>query len=588
MKHKTIFTTFFSVFLILILISIGASAIYSISSFNDFIFDIEKDELIEKTEILKSLFPVEEPLNGDKVVSFTQSGKGRLTRITVIDIDGTVVSDSIKDPQLMNNHKNRPEIISCIDGNPRVVERYSDTLSQRMIYYALPVERDGGVYAFIRTAISVEQFNHKVKVVYITIIIISIVIILLSGAICYIFAMKFSETINSIKRVARYYSKGQFNYTLAEDGTREIVSLSKSINNMGELLKKRIFTISKQKNRYKSMLESMTEPVIRLDKYFIIEEMNSSAESLFNRQKLNVKGMSLLELTMNTDLYDFAEKTLHGDVLQEEMINIGKELEYTLQVHGSVLYDANKKKLGVLLVMNDMTELVRLEVMRKEFVANVSHELRTPITTIQGYVETLMNNKVNEDQLDKFLGIINNNTVRINNIIDDLLVLAGLEKGNSSFKIEHFPVSDLISSGVNAVNLRAEKKGVNLVIRNFVDLVICAHPVLADQALTNLIVNAVQYSDKGESVYISAELENGYLVISVEDSGCGISEVDQRHLFERFYRADKARSRDQGGTGLGLSIVKRIMGIHGGEAQVSSTVGEGSIFKLLFPINGNK
>lgn len=584
MKQKSIFTTFFSVFLLVILISIGASAIYSITTFNKFIYQIEKDELIEKTEILRSLLPESDVLEIAAMEKFTRSGKDRLTRITIIDSEGVVLSDSIKDYKLMNNHYNRPEIKSCLDGEPRIVKRFSDTLSQRMIYYALPIVKSGKTIGFIRTSISVEQFNYRVKVVYITIIIISIVIILLSIAICYILAMKFSETINSVKRVANHYSRGKFNYTLTEDGTKEIVSLSKAINNMGELLQKRIFTISKQKNRYKSMLESMTEPVIRLDSLFIIEEMNSSAENLFNRHNLNVKGMSLLELTMNTELYDFAEKTLKGDTIQEAMISFGKDLEYILQVHGSVLYDAEKNKLGVLLVMNDMTELVRLEVMRKEFVANVSHELRTPITTIQGYVETLMSNEVSGDQLKKFLGILSSNTKRIKNIIEDLLVLAGLEKGNATFKFEHFPASDLISSAVNAALPRAEKQSVKLVVRENKDLLIYAHPVLADQALTNLIVNAVQYSEEGSSVYIESGVKDGLLVIEVIDSGCGISDLDQRHLFERFYRVDKARSRDQGGTGLGLSIVKRIMGIHGGEAQLSSTLGEGSTFRLVFPI----
>lgn len=584
MKRKSIFSTFFTVFLLIILISIGASAIYSISTFNDFIYEIEMDELIEKTEILRSLYPVNQHNNIESIDTFTNSARGRLTRITIIDIKGDVIADSLKNPLVMNNHIDRPEIVACLKGEPRVIKRYSDTLLERMIYYALPIEDDNGVIAYLRTAVSVEMFNHRVKVVYITIIFISVVIILLSIAICYLLAMKFSETINSVKRVARYYSKGKFSYTLKEDGTKEIVALSKSINNMGEQLQKRIFTISKQKNRYKSMLESMTEPVIRLDNSFVIEEINSSAEELFNKQKLNVKGMSLLELTMNTELYDFAKKTLDGETLQETMITLGTDPEYTLQVHGSVLFDADKRKLGVLLVMNDMTELVRLEVMRKEFVANVSHELRTPVTTIQGYVETLMNNDVDKEQLGKFLRVLNSNTKRINSIIEDLLVLAGLERGNATFSYEYFPVSDLISSAVNAAYPRAEKEEVNIITEDFVDMVIYAHPVLADQALTNLIVNAIQYSEKASEVRVGVELDNGYLVIFVKDYGCGISTYDQKHIFERFYRVDRARSRDQGGTGLGLSIVKRIMGIHNGEAKVSSSLGSGANFKLYFPL----
>ncbi len=397
MKRKSIFSTFFTVFLLIILISIGASAIYSITTFNDFIYEIEMDELIEKTEILRSLYPKER--NNEEITKFADSAKGRLTRITVLDPNGDVIADSLKNPIIMNNHINRPEILYCLSGDPKVVKRFSNTLMQRMIYYALPIEDENETIAYLRTAVSVEIFNHRVKVVYITIIFISVVIILLSVAICYLLAMKFSETINSVKRVAKHYSKGKFNYTLKEDGTKEIVALSRSINNMGQLLQKRIFTISKQKNRYKSMLESMTEPVIRLDSSFIIEEMNSSGENLFNRQKLSVKGLSLLELTKNTELYDFAKKTFEGDSLQETMLTLGNDS--TLQIHGSVLFDADKNKLGILLVMNDMTELVRLEVMRKEFVANVSHELRTPLTSVKILASSLISEENTKPEIYK-------------------------------------------------------------------------------------------------------------------------------------------------------------------------------------------
>lgn len=585
MKRKSIFTTFFSLFLLLILLSIGASAIYSITTFNNFILQIEKDGLVEKTEILKSLYNTTKVTSEDEQALFANSSKDKLTRITIISKDGVVLADSIKDPKLMNNHLDRPEVLAAFKGAPQVVERHSDTLNLKMIYFALTIEDDNGeLFGFIRTAISVEAFNHRVNVVYITIIVISIIIILLSIAICYILAMKFSETINSIKRVANFFSRGDFNYSLTEDGTREIVSLSKSINNMGRQLQKRIFTISKQKNRYKSMLQSMTEQVIRLDNNLIIEEMNSSAEALFNKTGHDVTGMSLLELTKNTELFDFSKKALNSPGIQEELINFGKDMEHVLQVHGSVLYDQDKSPLGVLLVMSDMTDLVRLESMRKEFVANVSHELRTPVTTIQGYVETLMSNEIDQDKLDKFLKVVHNNTVRINNIINDLLTLAGLDKGNKSFDFDFFPLSDLVLSAINATYQRAEKGGVEVEVGNIEDINIYAHPLLAEQALTNLIVNGIKYSPSGNSIQVRTLKEGNYIIIEVEDKGCGISETDRRHIFDRFYRVDKARTRDQGGSGLGLSIVKRIMGIHGGEATVASQLGEGSIFRLHFPL----
>lgn len=582
MKRKSIFATFFSLFLVLILLSIGASAIYSINTFNNFIYKIEKDGLVEKTEILSSLFDPEIISDLKAVREFGNSGKNQLTRITIIRLDGKVLADSLKDPEFMNNHLDRPEIKLSQSVNRKVIERFSDTLNMKMLYYALPVYKDGVVVGFIRTAISVEAFNHRVNVVYITIVIISIVIILLSVAICYILALKFSETINSIKKVANYYSKGDFNYSLTEDGTKEIVSLSKSINNMGRELQNTIFTINKQKNRYKSMLESMTEQVIRLDSNLIIEEMNSSAETMFNKKGIDYRGISLLELIKNTELFDFSKTALMGEGIHESLINFDDE--NVLQVHGSVLFDQEKNTLGLLLVMSDMTDLVRLEALRKEFVANVSHELRTPVTTIQGYIETLMSNSVEPDKLNKFLDIVHNNTVRINNIISDLLTLAGLDRGKQSFTLEYVPLADLIYSAVNATLPRAEKRGLTLAVKDLENCNIYAHPLLAEQALTNLIVNGIKYSQAPNEVVIKTFKDGNFIIIEVQDSGCGISQGDIRHIFDRFYRVDKARTRDQGGSGLGLSIVKRIMGIHGGEATVESELGEGSIFRLHFPI----
>ncbi|OQY36135.1 MAG: hypothetical protein B6229_10665 [Spirochaetaceae bacterium 4572_7] len=582
MKSRSIFRTFFSIFLLILLLSIGATAIYSITTFNNFIYKTEMSNLEEKGKILQSLFPISSYNNKILMDKFADSSKDHLTRITIIDITGQVISDSIKDASLMNNHLDRAEIKSVIGGNSRVVLRYSDTLSQKMIYYACPLLDEGKLIGFLRVATSVEFFKHRVRVVYITIIIISLIILLISIAIFYMLAMKFSQTINSIKKVANYYAKGDFNYSLTEDGTKEIASLSRSINNMGLLLQKRIFTINKQKNRYKSMLESMTEPVIRLNNFHIIEEMNSSAETLFNKHKLSAKGMGLLELTLNTKLYDFANKTLNGDSLQEDVLTFGQDMEITLQVHGSVLYDAEGNRIGVLLVMNDITELVRLERMRKEFVANVSHELRTPITTIQGYVETLMDNEVSKEQLNKILKVLSNHTIRINNIIEDLLVLAGLDRGGDSFNMENFPAANLVSSAVNAVLVKAEKSGIEIVIEKSPNFNILAHPVLAEQALSNLIINAVKYSTLGTIVSVRTYIRNNQIVLEVEDRGPGISNTDCLKIFDRFYRVDKARSRNQGGTGLGLSIVRRIMGLHGGSVEVDSVLGQGSIFRLIF------
>ncbi len=583
MRQKSIFTTLFSIFLIIILLSIGISAIYSITTFNNFIYKIEKDGLIEKTEILMSLFPKDEIGNRDVVNEFTSAGIRGQTRITVIGLKGIVLSDSMNDFEIMDNHLNREEIQNSISGSSKVILRYSETLGKMMLYYSIPIESKNGRLGFLRTSISVDLLNRRVEVVAITISIISLVLILLSVALCYIMAANFSITINSIKRVAGRYAVGDFNNSLSENGPKEIAILSKSINSMGRFLQERISTISRQKNRYKSMLQSMNEPVIRLNNKFIIEEINKSAEILFNIKNRSSVGKNIKVLTDNKSFLDFVNRGMLESRSTEEIIKIFLDKEYHHQIHSSILYDADNNKLGLLLVMNDLTEHIRLEEMRKEFVANVSHELRTPTTAIQGYIETLINNDVNREQTDKFLKIIHRHSNRLNSIIDDLLMLAGLEKSDSTFVFEKFPVSDLISSALNVVSVKADKSQINIVVNSSDNHLIYAHPLLAEQALTNLLSNSIKYSSNGSSIWVKTRIINSGLLIEVIDQGCGIPTEDQEQIFERFYRVDRARSRDQGGTGLGLSIVKRVMNIHGGEASLNSEVDKGSAFRLFFP-----
>lgn len=583
MRRLSIFTTLFSIFLSIVLLSIGVSAVYSITTFRSFIYGVEKDDLKEKTEILHTLLSVDDLNNSEILERFTKAGKGQKTRITIIKHDGLVLSDSMKDHEQMNNHLDRPEVVANIKGYSEVVERYSDTVKEHMIYYSLPLKDDSEIKGFLRTAISVEALNQRVNSVSMTIIIISIILFILSLVICYLVSINFSSFINSIKRVAGHFAKGEFNNILVEKGPRELSSLSRSINSMGLSLRDRISTIVKQKNRYKSMLESMKEPVIRVDLNLIIEEINPSAEEFFSAKRGGALGKKLLDITGSRDLNNFVTESSKNSKDSETIVVFRFPHDAHLQIHSSILFDGEGNKTGVLLVMNDLTEHVRLEEMRKEFVANVSHELRTPTTAIQGYIETLMNNDVNEVQFKKFMGVLYNHSNRLNSIIDDLLVLAGLEKSNDSFVFELFPVIDLISSVINVINDKAEKKHIHIKVDSSERHLVYAHPILSEQALTNLVTNAVKYSGDGSTVIIRTIQGKYGTTIEVEDNGCGIPKDHQEQIFERFYRVDRARSRDQGGTGLGLSIVKRVMNIHGGDAKLRSEENKGSVFSLYFP-----
>jgi two-component system, OmpR family, phosphate regulon sensor histidine kinase PhoR len=264
--------------------------------------------------------------------------------------------------------------------------------------------------------------------------------------------------------------------------------------------------------------------------------------------------------------------------------------ERFLQAHGAPLRDATGMEIGVLVVLNDITRLQRLENIRRDFVANVSHELKTPITAIKGSVETLLGGAMDEpDSAPRFLDIIARQADRLNAIIEDLLALSRIEQGEEKGGIQLVPavIGEVIQSALQSCQIKARDKQVRLVADYAENLQCLANAPLLEQALINLIDNAIKYSNEGGEVQLAVHAATAAIEISVRDFGCGIDREHLPRLFERFYRVDKARSRKQGGTGLGLAIVKHIVQAHGGQVRVDSTLGEGSLFTIALPDRSN-
>jgi two-component system phosphate regulon sensor histidine kinase PhoR len=270
----------------------------------------------------------------------------------------------------------------------------------------------------------------------------------------------------------------------------------------------------------------------------------------------------------------------------EAELVVGQREPLLLKVQGAMLRDGSGAAMGAVIVLNDITRLRRLEAVRQDFVANVSHELKTPITSIKGFVETLLDDhEPSPENTRRFLKIIEKQANRLDAIIEDLLSLSRLEqsKGGASLKIERSRIMPIIEAAVELCQHQAEARSIRIQVECPADLAADVNPPLLEQGLVNLINNAVKYSEDGQSVFIHAYAEDEMLVIEVIDEGTGIHANELDRIFERFYRIDKARSRDQGGTGLGLSIVKHIAQVHAGTVSVSSTPGEGSTFTLRLP-----
>jgi len=350
-----------------------------------------------------------------------------------------------------------------------------------------------------------------------------------------------------------------------------------------EAFKKSIHILENENNRVHAILNSMVEGVVAVDKDTRVLWLNPTAEKIFNISESSTQGRIFLEVFPNNDIAEIIALVLkNGEVISQELSLIWP-VQKIFQVNASAIFES-KVTNGCLLVIHDITEMRRLETMRRDFVANVSHELKTPLTSIKGFVETLLEGALEDKENSvNFLKIINDHADRLNTLIDDLLDLSHIESKEVVLRKDKFSLAGLVDEVILGFKSQAKKKQIEVSSALPQGLEIIADKSKIEQVLVNLINNAIKYNkDKGFVRIYSGELTDKIKII-VEDSGSGIPARDIPRIFERFYRVDKARSRELGGTGLGLSIVKHIIELHGGNVGVESTEGLGSKFWFILP-----
>jgi two-component system phosphate regulon sensor histidine kinase PhoR len=588
MRRKKLIWKLYPVYLVIILPSILIVGIYASTTLKKFYLRKTAEDLAVRAHLIARevapSFAKENQQSLDELCKTVGSETG--TRITLIHPSGEVLGDSDEDPQGMENHAGRPEVKAALLGNRGVYTRYSDTLRQEMMYVALPLEKDGEVIGVVRTSIPVSEIDATLGSIYQKIALAGLFLVLLAAAASLYVARRISQPIEEMKKGAKRFAEGNFSRKLLVPDSEELGSLADTLNQMAQQLGERIRMTTEQRNELETILSAMREGVLAVDSEERILTFNQAAGSFLGIDLSSAKGHAIQEVIRNADIQRFLGGVLTGEGPAEcEIVLHGTDNKF-LQLSGTLLHDIGGKKIGALVVLNDITRMRQLENMRREFVANVSHELKTPITSIKGYVETLQEGALGDKKnVQKFLEIVLKQSDLLNAIVDDLLSLSRIEQDaeRGEIQLTEENLRHIIDATTVDYELKARERNIKVIVSCSEEIIVKANSRLLEQAIGNLLDNAIKYSEPRKAVEIEATKNLDEIIIRVSDHGSGIAPEHLPRLFERFYRVDKGRSRELGGTGLGLAIVKHIVQAHGGSVRVESTLGKGSIFTLHLP-----
>lgn len=509
------------------------------------------------------------------------------TRITLIAPDGTVWGDSHENPEFMDNHADRPEILAAREDGVGMAIRYSFTRELDMLYCAQAIQDTAGEpVGFLRLAVPMENLAGALTSTRKSLLLGGLVFFLVVVLFTILIWYRVSKMLENITSTTQRWAQGELSHRIRVPDDMEFHKLAQALNSMAGRLEQSVSQIRQQHNQQRAILTSMAEGVIAINPESEILSINATARYMFNVSQTDVIGKPLESAIRNAQIQDFLQQVNQSEKpLEQEMVILDQN-RY-LHMHGTPLLSDDGQRIGALVVLNDISQLKKLETMRQDFVANVSHELKTPITSITGFIETLKEGAIHDEtNARRFLTIISDQAQRLNTIIDDLLTLSSIEREQDRHRlnIQSEQVRPVLESAMADYRHLAESKGVPLRLTCPPELTAVINADLIRQAVANLLDNALKYAATEKGIEISAEQSENRFILSVTDFGPGIPEAHQDRLFERFYRVDKGRSRSLGGTGLGLAIVKHIALAHHGQISVESQPEAGSRFTIQIPI----
>lgn len=499
-------------------------------------------------------------------------GKVTGVRVTIIATNGAVLADSHADPATMDNHARRPEVSMALRGEEGVVRRFSGTMHERMLYVALPVKRNGAVCAVVRASAPWHSIMQLIASARRELVLLFGLVLLVAAVAAGVLARRFTHPVHEFSRAVQRVANGQFDAHLDLTGTREFEDLSLAFNQMTRHVREVVAQLSSRNAELDAVIGAMREALVVLDADDRIVLANES----FARLSLvpPTRATHVWECVRAPALVDLVQATRTAGSRRSGEVQIGDQ-------HFLCNVTPLQRTRELVVTLHDVTELKRVERLRRDFVSNVSHELRTPLTAIKGFVETLEEDAALRH--NRYLEIIRRHTDRLIAIVEDLLTLAALEQRNH-LEREPTNVQELVTNVVKMFEPRLRAKQLACTIEADPDIpLVMLDPFRFDQVLVNLIDNAINYTERG-GITIRIARANDVLRLSVQDTGVGIPPEHLPRIFERFYTVDKSRARKYGGTGLGLAIVKHIVALHGGTISVSSEVNQGTTFTIELPL----
>jgi len=524
-------------------------------------------------------------------------------RITIIDSSGKVLGDSDEPSAVMENHLDRPEIREADLSDTGSSVRFSKTLQANLFYLAIVFESDGGSH-FLRLSLPLREIEHAVNSIRMRIITATLAVSLVAIILGLIQARRITRSVEEITAFSKEVADGHVNKRLLIKEKGELGELGRNIGEMAHELYEKLRQSEEGKRKIEAILRNMSDGLILSDKRGTILLSNDAVSRFFNIAA-NIEGKTIMETLRKTDLMDMIDHVAMSRERVSREIEISHPKDLCLMVTAAPYYSHPKEDglSGIVMTFHDITRLKRLEEIRKDFVANVSHEIKTPITAIKGFTETLLEGALDDrENAHKFLETIKNNSERLNSLVTDLLTLSRIELGDIVIQQDVINLDDVIDTVFTILAEKAQEK--RLYLRKDISTAIGEFRADRDrliQILLNLVDNGIKFSERGGvTIKVAREqlpakdtgagesppaspghLPSSSVVIAVEDTGIGIPKKHLPRLGERFYRVDRARSRELGGTGLGLAIVKHLVKAHGWDLQIESSEGHGTTVRIV-------